>query len=237
NNNSSIDFSRLQRENATVYRVTNSEKSLMHNKFCIIDFTTVITGSYNWSYKAESNHENIIVNYGDFTLAKQFANEFEYIKSLYFPETSKKESEQSFPLDAIIKRLEILKNFIVLEDFEDISQTTRKLKKFKEHSAIQEIVSLAEKNLFGEVIEKIREFITHHQQLAVWNDPEIDGLKLEVKMLENQINAFENEKADLEKTIHDFQHRHTKELGELILKILELRKIRFRNDSKKVKEV
>ena len=35
---------------------------MMHNKFCVIDRSTVINGSYNWSYKARQNHENITVS-------------------------------------------------------------------------------------------------------------------------------------------------------------------------------
>lgn len=33
----------------------------MHNKFCVIDLQTVITGSYNWSKAAEYNDENISI--------------------------------------------------------------------------------------------------------------------------------------------------------------------------------
>ena len=34
----------------------------MHNKFCIFDGSILITGSYNWTYSAESrNAENIII--------------------------------------------------------------------------------------------------------------------------------------------------------------------------------
>ena len=34
----------------------------MHNKFCVIDNQTVITGSYNWSSNAEfKNEENISI--------------------------------------------------------------------------------------------------------------------------------------------------------------------------------
>jgi phosphatidylserine/phosphatidylglycerophosphate/cardiolipin synthase-like enzyme len=33
----------------------------MHNKFCVIDGQAVITGSFNWSYKARQNHENITI--------------------------------------------------------------------------------------------------------------------------------------------------------------------------------
>jgi len=33
----------------------------MHNKFCVIDSKTVVTGSYNWTKKAQSNYENITI--------------------------------------------------------------------------------------------------------------------------------------------------------------------------------
>ncbi|HAT77354.1 MAG TPA: molecular chaperone DnaJ, partial [Flavobacterium sp.] len=52
---------------------------------------------------------------------------------------------------------------------------------------------------------------------------------MEIKILESQINAFDNEKTELEKVLSDFQHRHTLELGEIILEILKLRKIKFKN--------
>jgi phosphatidylserine/phosphatidylglycerophosphate/cardiolipin synthase-like enzyme len=96
----------------------------MHNKFCVIDYNTVITGSYNWSYKAENNFENIIVNYNDTGLAEQFVNEFIQIKNKYYPDEPKTENE--FPLEKIIKRLEILKNFIILEDIDDVKCNCKK---------------------------------------------------------------------------------------------------------------
>lgn len=33
----------------------------LHHKFCIIDSNTIINGSYNWTYFAQSNEENILV--------------------------------------------------------------------------------------------------------------------------------------------------------------------------------
>lgn len=33
----------------------------LHHKFCIIDDNTIINGSYNWTYFAQSNEENIMV--------------------------------------------------------------------------------------------------------------------------------------------------------------------------------
>ncbi|MEI6141720.1 MAG: phospholipase D-like domain-containing protein [Mariniphaga sp.] len=35
-------------------------QKFLHNKFCIIDDTTIINGSYNWTYYAQKNEENIM---------------------------------------------------------------------------------------------------------------------------------------------------------------------------------
>lgn len=68
-------------ENVHAYPVYNvHSNSLMHNKFCIIDNKTVITGSFNWSQKAFWHFENIVVIKNDFKLVKQFLHEFEDLK-------------------------------------------------------------------------------------------------------------------------------------------------------------
>lgn len=43
----------------------NTSKQLMHEKFCIIDDRVVITGSYNWTNKAEFNHEDVTIFYDE----------------------------------------------------------------------------------------------------------------------------------------------------------------------------
>jgi hypothetical protein len=53
--------------------------AIMHHKFCVIDRHTLITGSYNWSVKAEHNDENIIISTGDSITAALFVQEFENI--------------------------------------------------------------------------------------------------------------------------------------------------------------
>ncbi|MCH4554129.1 phospholipase D-like domain-containing protein [Aestuariibaculum lutulentum] len=50
-------------------------KNIMHHKFCIIDFKTVIHGSYNWTNKARWNKETISIDYGK-EIAEKFGNEF-----------------------------------------------------------------------------------------------------------------------------------------------------------------
>lgn len=234
NNNSSIDFELLKKHNGKVYKIGDGNSDLMHNKFCVIDYNTVITGSYNWSYKAETNFENIVINYNDTSLAEQFVKEFTLIKQKYYPEETKNEND--FPLEKIIKRLEILKNYIILEDIDDLKNGISKLTEYDFNEDINSIIDAVKKEQFSEAVSKIQTFITSYQQLSIWKDPEIAGLKLEIKMLENQLNAFDNEKVELEKVLSDFQHRHTIELGEIILEILKLRKIKYKDHEKKAKE-
>ena len=65
---------------------------------------------------------------------------------------------------------------------------------------------------------------------------EVSGLKSEVKNLEDQLNSLANEKIELEKLLSDFQHKHSQELGQLILDILELRKLKYKEDAAKYEE-
>lgn len=60
---------------------TRLASAFMHNKFCIIDDETLITGSYNWSQKARESFENIVIIYNDFALIKQYLDEFLDLKA------------------------------------------------------------------------------------------------------------------------------------------------------------
>jgi len=93
--------------------------------------------------------------------------------------------------------------------------------KVKELEAI--ILSLKEKS-YSKAAIAIEQFLNQHNNLSIFIDPEIEGLKLEAKSLEAKLNKLSDEKADLEKLIHEFGVRHNNELGELILKILKHRK-------------
>lgn len=86
----------------------NTSKQLLHDKFCIIDDEIVITGSYNWTNKAEYNHESISV----FRVEKQtvdFYNSiFNELSQLYSPEVR----------EEIVKDIPNLPKFKTLQDVE-----------------------------------------------------------------------------------------------------------------------
>jgi Leucine-rich repeat (LRR) protein len=76
NRNSGIDYEKLIKLGGKVYWQENLNTSLMHHKFCVIDSINVITGSYNWTRRANSNIENIIILKNETQSAKQYYDEF-----------------------------------------------------------------------------------------------------------------------------------------------------------------
>ncbi len=87
NKKSKVDFKALLQNNGDVGYIGNINDSatdkLMHNKFCIIDNKSVITGSYNWTFKARMNDENIIVIQNQPSIISKFSDKFESIKPQY----------------------------------------------------------------------------------------------------------------------------------------------------------
>lgn len=227
NQQSRIDYDQLNIGSSAAYLIGDGKQDLMHNKFCIIDNETVINGSYNWSYKAEKNHENILVTKGDDVLAEQFIKQFKKIRNTYFDH---QEDTPELPLDKIIKRLEIIKNYVVLEDIEDITRENGKLKVYAFQQDIAAITQALQQHSFETAITLIDLFIKNHHALVIYNNIDISALKLEIRQLEHQLNAYDNEKIELEQLCSEFYHRHTQELGSYIKRLLELRKISTEDD-------
>ncbi|PCI97675.1 MAG: hypothetical protein COB15_07410 [Flavobacteriales bacterium] len=69
------DINRIEKKGIPVK--IDSSPNHMHHKFCIIDKTTLITGSYNWTRSAaERNQENILVT-TEKEVTKSYLREFE----------------------------------------------------------------------------------------------------------------------------------------------------------------
>ena len=62
------------------YLVPESNRNLMHNKFCVIDLNRVIHGSYNWTNKAQYNDETVSLIESRAT-AEDFSNQFVKLKA------------------------------------------------------------------------------------------------------------------------------------------------------------
>lgn len=133
-------------------------------------------------------------------------------------------NEQNIDISKIINRLELIKSLVALEEESEINTHVSKLRVFSTDADLVTIISFLEQKAYSKAMPAIETYINKHRQLTIFIDPEIEGLKLEAKSLEVELNSLSNEKADLEKLIHEFGVRHNNELGALILKILSYRK-------------
>jgi IS605 OrfB family transposase len=239
NQTSGIHYNILQEKGGKVWMIgsIDNRDNIMHNKFCVIDQSTVINGSYNWTRRAKNNYESITIIKDDPSIAMDFIAEFQQIIEKCFGK-----DVESMILDygRICVRLETLKNVILLEDFEDIKYQLNKLKNSLKHAIsdtntdnLTGIIKKTERKNYGEAVRLINEFTTRFKQLTKYVDSEIAALKLEIRGLELQINALDDEKAEIDKLIHSFEIRHNQELGDIIIKILRLRKEKLKNEAEK----
>ena len=75
------NFSEIIKAGGSIY-IANRSIGFMHHKFCVVDNIITITGSYNWTYYAETrNIENVLIT-DDETVANQYEKEFIRIKSV-----------------------------------------------------------------------------------------------------------------------------------------------------------
>lgn len=77
------DFNDFIKAGGRLY-LASSEIKFMHHKFCIIDNSIAITGSYNWTYYAETrNIENILVT-DDKNIVNLYSKEFSRLIKVLF---------------------------------------------------------------------------------------------------------------------------------------------------------
>ena len=127
-------------------------------------------------------------------------------------------------LSKAIKRLELIKSLIILEEEDELETHIAKLEQLPTIGELPNIITSLKEKAYSKAVVAIEAFINAHNQLSFYIDPEVEALKLEIKGLEIAINSLSDEKADIEKLIHEFGIRHNQELGELIIKILQYRK-------------
>ena len=222
--NCSIDYHLLESFGGKVYLINNETTGiLMHNKFCVIDSNITITGSYNWSYKAQNNHENITITKESNELAEMFLNEFDRIRIQYFGSDQLKK----FDGEIICKRLQIIDSLIQLDEFDQIELHKIKISEFELPSEVIKILSDIELKRFSEASCKIKDYLIRMKSITVFGEVDIEQLKWQIKYLEIEIVSLENEKSSIEKIISDFVYSYNLAFGELLLKILKIKKDRL----------
>jgi tetrahydromethanopterin S-methyltransferase subunit G len=131
----------------------------------------------------------------------------------------------------ILKRLDIIKNAVAMEEEDLIAMQIAKLETQPLDAQVLHILNLIKTQQFQHIIQLIEQYKHDSTGLVVFEDPQIQGLKLELKLLENSLNDKTDELADLERQINEFNSAYMQRLGSLIEAILKKRAELNKEDS------
>jgi len=123
----------------------------------------------------------------------------------------------------ILKRLDIIKNAVAMEEDDLIAMQLAKLKQLELDEKVLHIIALIEAHQFQDIIQLIEQYKHDSSGLTVFEDSQVQGLKLELKVLENRLNELSDCQAELERQINEFNSEYMLRLGGLIEEILKKR--------------
>ncbi|MFJ3458166.1 DNA repair protein [Scandinavium goeteborgense] len=124
-----------------------------------------------------------------------------------------------------IKRLEIIKNAIELEDDEIVHGQLVQLKKEPLDEGMKAIVQALEARRYADAIAAITVWLQNQRALTTWQDPRISASKLELKTLEAELQALLDRRTARIQRLDEFNELYMTRLGPLMTEILRLRKV------------
>ena len=127
-------------------------------------------------------------------------------------------------MNKIIKRLEIIKSAIELEDEEIIQQQLVHLQRESGDPVITAIAQAIEARRFSDAMREIATWLQNQRAITHWQDPAIAASKLELKALESQLRELIDTRNARIQILDEFNDQYHLRLGPLMSRILELRK-------------
>jgi hypothetical protein len=212
-----LDFSQLISLGGSIFFLPQDEQSnsIMHHKFCVIDNQTVITGSFNWSKRARRNDENITVVENDVRFACDFTDAFTDIVTRI-----KGKTRQLVDIGAVRKRLELIRNFILLGEHDEIKKHSLKLLPASQNLHLSPILSSLDKGEFKAALQEIDDYLKSATSLISLDNIIIPQLQFELKINELRLESLVEAKAELDRQLIIFNRQHDDALGEIITEVL-----------------
>ncbi|MCF1190108.1 phospholipase D-like domain-containing protein [Mangrovimonas sp. AS39] len=160
NGQNGVNFKKFIQLGGTL--IFSDEKSMVHNKFCIIDEKILINGSYNYTYYAETrNWENITISNSK-RLVKSYVKEFNKIVENHKP-VKNIDSEKSFLINYLRPDFLITDSYLYAQNLKvkDQSKSLRVLDQIivymYENASVKKItynyIKEERSNIFREVIK------------------------------------------------------------------------------------
>ena len=126
-------------------------------------------------------------------------------------------------MQQILKRLELIKTSISIEDEEIIELQVAKLSSMDVDDTVEMILQKIVDSDYGSVVSDIENYIAKYSGVVVYEDKELQGLRLELKVLENKLQGLSEQKNEYINTVNEFNTQYNLALGDLIQKILHLK--------------
>ncbi|BFI60636.1 DNA repair ATPase [Yersinia pseudotuberculosis] len=124
----------------------------------------------------------------------------------------------------LIKRLEIIKSGIELEDDDIIRHQLPYLKSETQDPVLVFIVMAIEQGKFTQALDTIATWLGSKQGVIQWQDIELAACKLELKALEEQLSELIDKRNERIQLLDDFNDLYLVRLGPLMKQILNLRR-------------
>lgn len=123
-----------------------------------------------------------------------------------------------------IKRLEIIKNAIELEDDDIILSQLARLKSDAFDDELREIVVALEEKNYTTALAAIASWLQSQRAVTPWRDPQLAASKLELKALEARLRDLIDRRNTRVQQLDEFNDIYLTRLGPLMTQILALRK-------------
>jgi len=126
-------------------------------------------------------------------------------------------------MNRVLKRLELVVASIELDEEEIIKMQIAKLKELPLDAKAMAIVYKLESLDYSGAVVEIKEYLKRYSGLELYIDSEVEGLKLELKALEQKIQNLTELKNEYLNKIEEFNIAYSLKLGAIIEKILKLK--------------
>ena len=123
-----------------------------------------------------------------------------------------------------IKRLEIIKNAIELEDDDIIESQLARLKSEAFDEELRAIVVALEQKNYTGAMAAITHWLQSQRAVTTWRDPQLAASKLELKALEERLRDLIDRRNARVQQLDEFNDIYLTRLGPLMSQILALRK-------------
>lgn len=216
-----LNFQRLRNlgGNVSFLPPGSDGEPMMHHKFSVIDRVTVITGSYNWSKKAQRNDENITVA----TQAPEFAARYRNAFHDLLARTGQAAPEANLGInaDVVRRRLETIRNLILLGEQETLPAHLNRLGPMSQTAELPPIMQALHQGNYTYALELIERHLQRPTSIALHEDGDVPRLQLQLQELELRLESLSEEKTDLERDLVLFNRSYSDALGDLLLQVLE----------------